>query len=262
MPRFSIARTPAGNFLSIDSSVCNIITANDPEMPRELVLDEQGQEIFRKLPALQIVRHHGGGLLLSVRDRPAVLGVSLVVPSDWSAQHLQKPDNPRTVADFKRALDAAVVKQGVFTLVFHPHKWIKSEQIVELIDHAVDKHGTKVKILNFREAQERLDKNLLAGQPLRDADGGDNGVRLLDLDNDGFQDVVIGNEQLRHTRLWSPRVNKWIDGDFPAAIVAGDKSAGVDQGVRFGVVRDNGMASMLVLNETTTGPGTSTAPSG
>ena len=68
----------------------------------------------------------------------------------------------------KRALDAAVVKQGVFTLVFHPHKWIKAEQIVELIDHAVAKHGTKVKFLNFREAAERLNKNLLAGQPLRD----------------------------------------------------------------------------------------------
>ncbi len=148
-----------------------------------------------------------------------------MVPSDWSAQHVQKPDNPRTVADLKRAIDAAVVKQGTFTLVFHPHKWIKAEQIVELIDHAVDKHGPKVKFLNFREAAERLNKNLLAGNPLRAANGRDNGVRLLDANADGYMDVVIGNETTRRTRLWSPEVKKWIDGEFPLAVVSGTPRA-------------------------------------
>ena len=45
--------------------------------------------------------------------------------------------------------------------MFHPHGWIKSEQVVELIDHAVKTHGSKVKFLNFREALDRLNKNLL-----------------------------------------------------------------------------------------------------
>ena len=52
--------------------------------------------------------------------------------------------------------------------MFHPHGWISTEQIVDLIDHAVTKHGKKVKFLTFREAQERLNKNLLDGHPLRD----------------------------------------------------------------------------------------------
>ena len=39
-----------------------------------------------------------------------------VVPSDWSAQHLQKPNNPDTVRDLKAALDITVIKQGVYTL--------------------------------------------------------------------------------------------------------------------------------------------------
>ena len=49
-----------------------------------------------------------------------------------------------------------------------------------------------------------LEKNLLGGHPLRAADGQDNGVRVLDLNNDGYMDVVIGNENVRQTRLWSP----------------------------------------------------------
>ena len=77
--------------------------------------------------------------------------------------------------------------RDVFTLVFHPHGWIRSEQIIDLIDHAVAKHGKKVKFLTFREAQERLNKHLLGGQPLRHpATGGDNGVRLIDLNDDGL----------------------------------------------------------------------------
>ena len=55
----------------------------------------------------------------------------------------------------------------------------------------------KIKFLNFREVLERLEKNLLAGQSLRGPTGRDNGVRLLDLDQDSLLDVVIGNEQVQ-----------------------------------------------------------------
>src|SRR5205807_879537 len=130
-----------------------------------------------------------------------------------------KPNNPKTVEDLKAALDAVVLKQGVFNLVFHPHGWIKSEQVVELIDRAVAKHGKKVKFLNFREAQERLDKNLLAGQPLRASRGWDNGVRVLDLDNDGYMDVVIGNEHKRETRVWDAKGVRWRVGGLPTQIL-------------------------------------------
>ena len=119
----------------------------------------------------------------------------------------------------KAALDAVVIKQGIFNLVFHPYGWIKHEQVVELIDHAVTKHGRKVKFLNFREALERLNKNLLAGQPLRAADGEDNGVRLIDLNADGDVDVVIGNEQLGKRGFWSPAEQCFATTDFPVRLV-------------------------------------------
>ncbi len=44
--------TAKGHFLTIDTSVFNLFTANDPELPRDLVLGPNGHERFRKyLPA-------------------------------------------------------------------------------------------------------------------------------------------------------------------------------------------------------------------
>src|SRR5690606_11076025 len=85
-----------------------------------------------------------------------------LAPSDWSAQNLQQSNNPDTVRDWKVALDATVAKQGVVTLVFHPHGWIKAEQVAELVDYADKTYGKRVKFLNFREAVDRLNTNLLA----------------------------------------------------------------------------------------------------
>ena len=39
---------PKGQFLTIDTSVFNLLTADDPDLPRSLVLDEDGREKFRK----------------------------------------------------------------------------------------------------------------------------------------------------------------------------------------------------------------------
>ncbi|MFO0951880.1 MAG: PVC-type heme-binding CxxCH protein [Isosphaeraceae bacterium] len=228
--------TPGGHFLSIDSSVFNIITPADPALPRSLVEDPDGGERFRKyLPFKSFVN--------TIENYPYPYVINrlcwefpCVVPSDWEAQNLQKPNNPKTVEDMKAALDAIVLKQGVFNLVFHPHGWIKGEQIVELIDHAVAKYGKKVKFLNFREALDRLNANLLAGEPLRTADGEFNGVRVLDLDNDGFMDVFIDSSDKSETRLWQARQRTW-------AVTQGNQPRGNDLVV--GVLRSDGAASAL-----------------
>jgi hypothetical protein len=227
--------TPHGKFLTIDTSVFCVLTPNDPELPKELTTDPDGKEKFRKyIPFPSFVN--------TIEDYPYpyVIGklcwqFPCIVPSDWEAQNLNKPNSPVTVADMKAALDAVVLKQGTFNFVFHPHNWIKAEQVVEIIDYAVEKHGKKVKFLNFREAQERLDKNLLADRPLRLPNGGDNGVRILDVNHDGYMDVFTPES----TRIWRAKERTWEQLANPGAM---------KERLQFGVVHESGRASVVRSN--------------
>ena len=187
--------TNQGNFLQLSSSVAVVLTPNDPDLPRNLVLDPDGRPRYSKyLPFPSFVN--------KVYDYPYpfVIGklcweFPIAVPDDWLGQNLNKPNSPKTVEDFHAVIDATVIKQGVVNIVFHPHGWIRNDQMVRIVDQAKHKHGGKVKFLTFRECMERVNKHLLAGQPLRAANGQDNGVRMLDVNHDGYMDVVIGNEK-------------------------------------------------------------------
>ena len=159
--------TESGKFLQIDSSVFTFFTSEDESLPKELVLDANGKERFWKY--LPKNNKYGGNThdnfvnYIKNYPYPYVINnscweIPCIAPSDWSAQHLHGIDNPVTVEDWKAAIDLTVHKQGCFSLVFHPHGWIKPEQVVEMIDHAVAKHGNKVKFMNFREVAERLNK--------------------------------------------------------------------------------------------------------
>lgn len=231
-------RTPDGNYLQIDTSVFNITTSQDHDLPRELVLDADGQERFRKyLPFPSFVN--------TIEDYPYpyIIGglcweFPCIVPSDWEAQNLLKPNNPQTVADMQAALDAVVIKQGTFNLVFHPHGWIRNDQIVELIDHAVAKHGKKVKFLTFREALERINQNLLHGRPLRAPDGSSKHVQLRDLDGDGRLEVVPAASTVDSSELAAR---------LPAGVSLLD-AAGRDAGLRFVDVNEDGFEDVIFSN--------------
>ena len=247
--------TPAGRFLAIDSSVFQLFTPCDPELPRELVFDPDGRERFRKyvLSDRQMVNY--------VEDYPYPYAIArlcweipCLMPGDWVGQHLNGLASPETLADMKAGIDLTVLKQGIFVLCFHSGGWMSNAQAVELVDYAQAKYGRKVKFLNFREVRDLLTKNLLGGQPLRAANGQDNGVRVLDLNYDGFMDVVVGNEQLRQTRLFSPKTGNWTTSDFPVQIVTVDEQGNRrPAGVRFGVMRRTGHASLIVRNERVAG---------
>ncbi len=133
----------------------------------------------------------------------------MTAPSDWQAFNLLGPKPSALLEDWKAGLDHTVRAQGVFVPVFHPHGWSAPEQLVALIDHAQRTYGARVKFLSFREAVERIEKHALGGQSLRAKNGSDNGVRLLDVDGDGFMDVVSGNSYSRATQLWQPAERRW-----------------------------------------------------
>src|SRR5205085_4674961 len=170
---------------------------------------------------------------------------------DWEAFNCHGATNEVTVNDWKAALDAVVRKQGVFTMIFHPHNWIRNNQLVELISYAATQYGKRIKFLNFREALERLNKNLLLGQPVRGVDGTDNGVRLLDLNSDGYLDVIVANQTRRTTRLWDSKNAHWTDAEFPAPI--GSTSPAAVRGFHFGRLRSDGAVTAFFRNEDSRG---------
>ena len=252
--------TAAGKFLTIDTSVFQVFTSDDPVVG-PAGFDADGRERFRKYVP------YDRSFVNTVENYPYpyVIGglcweFPCVAPSDWSAQHLQQPNNPRTIDDWEVAIDLTVKKQGVFNLVFHPHGWIGNDQVVDLIDRTVKKHGSKVKFLSFRECQNRMDRFLLAGQPLRAKDGGDNGVRLLDVNADGYLDVVIANDVMRQTRIWSPGEKTWTSVSsndttgFPQKLVTLDSEGERKEiGLQFGVLSRDNYASVLFRDEKTGG---------
>lgn len=245
-------RTAAGRFLQMSSSVGQLFTPGDPDLPRELVQAKDGTPRFSRYVPKGYVNY------IENYPYPYVIGKSIwevpfTIPDDYEGHMARGSGHPATLEDMKAALEAAVAKKGVYVLTFHPGSWIENEQVIELIDHAVKQFGSRVKFLTFREMQERINENLLNGHPLRGEDGQDNGVRVLDLNADGYLDVVIGNEQLRQTRSWVPDREEWDVSGFPVAIAGRAGAQSYDAGVRFAVLQPNAYASFYVGNDDVSG---------
>jgi len=161
--------------LALDSSIAMAFTSDDPELPRELVQDPDGTERFLKyLPVDRRFANYITNYPYPYRIDDRCIQLPWVVPTDWEGHHRHGSQNARTVEDLKAALDLTVLKQGLFTFVFHPYGWCSSAQVVELIDHAVSKHGRKVRFLSLLDVHDRLERVTFGP----------------DLDEDGFVDVA------------------------------------------------------------------------
>lgn len=212
-PRFFseiFSRTsPEGRWLAVDSSVFTL-------PPGERFAKYFPAEL--KPPMKRAFNDYAG--FIEDYPYPYVIGkvgweFPCMVPSDWEAFNVFGPKSSTMLDDWKTALDYTVKAQGVFTAVFHPHGWSSPEQWVELIDYAQKTYGGRVKFLTFREALGRIEKHALGGYSLRAADGSDRGVRLLDVDADGFMDVVIGGADRKTTRIWRQKQGAWAETATP-----------------------------------------------
>jgi len=159
-------------------------------------------------------------------------------------------NNPKTVDDVLAAIDATVLKRGIANVIFHPQEWLRSEQLVHVVDRIQEKYGKRVKFLTFGECINRINQHLLLGQPIRADKGGDNGVRMIDLNSDGFLDVLIGNENRQIVRLWQPEKGAWLDSDsllqFTRNSASGER---IDLGVKFGFLTRSKNVCAIVNNE-------------
>ncbi len=235
-------KTAAGEFLRVDSSIFMAYTKSVEGLPREWFFHENGRPRFAKfiggIPFTKAFVNYVENYPYPYVINNQVWELPAVIPGDAHGVHAYKARNPQTVEDWKRALDITVAKRGLLTLCFHPHGYIDAEQLVELIDYADRTYGRRVKFLNCREIHERLTKNFLGGVPLRAADGGDNGVRTLDVNADGFLDVVIANGGRSLTRLWRPDKGQFEEFQFPFADLR--------DGHRFFTASTNGWAGVAM----------------
>ena len=242
--------TDKGNFLQASTSVVCVLNSKDDQLPKELTLNEDGSERFeRYIPFPSFVNK------IENYPYPFVIGklcweFPCSIPDDWQAQNIQQPNNPRTVDDIVAVIEATRIKQGIANIIFHPHNWIRNDQMVQVVDRVARKHGSRVKFLTFRECMNRINKNLLLGQPIRDELGRDNGVRILDLNRDGFMDVMIGNDQMKIARIWQPKTNSWKEIEHDIQFVSNHAThLRVDRGVRIGQAADNAPVFVANTNE-------------
>ena len=238
----------AGRWLSASSSVSMIFTGGEN---RARFAKYQPKEL--RPPAKVAFDRYSG----DIEDYPypylvgqKCIEFPFVVPSDWQGFNALGAKNPQTTGDWKAALDTTVEMRGLMTLVLHPHGWSDPAQIIELIDYSVAKYGKRVKFLNIREALERIEKNAFLGAPLRNPkNGGDSGVRLLDVDGDGYMDVLTGNGDKHITRVWRPKTGRWHEAATPSPLVLPDGDGRqVDTGPRFGILRGEKGATLFTTS--------------
>jgi hypothetical protein len=242
-------KTPDGRFLTTSSSVNMVFTPANTELPEKITVGKDGKPRFSRYLTPGFVNYIENYPYPYVTAR-TIWEIPITAPDDYQAQLIRPKCHEQTVEDMKMAMDAVVMTKGICMYMFHPYAWIRNDQLIDVINHAFDKYSGRVAFLTIPQIQTLIDRNLLVGQPLRDKQGRDNGVRLLDIDNDGYMDVVIANDNLRQTRIWKPEKRKWHTTDFPVKIVSNAREgSGRLTGVRFGVLRPDGLASFIVRNE-------------
>ena len=247
-------KSRAGDGLQIDSSIFMLYTEADPDLKKRWLIDRNGHKRFEKFLTCIPWCNHYVNYIANYPYPYVVAGqvweFPVTIPGDAHGILFYKKKSPDTVEDWKAALDATVHKQGLMTICFHPKHFIWASQIVDLIDYAHKTYGARVKFLSYAQALERINTHALGGPPLKTKNHSDNGVRLLDVNADGFMDVIVANQQKQETRVWRPSEKKWDASPFPTTLTT--SKPGSDHYIpreRFFTATTNGYAGVLVADQ-------------
>ncbi len=217
-PRFYAEVFPLAS-LQMDSSIFTAFTKPIPGLPEEWFVRPDGRPRFARfitgIPFTKKFVNYIDSYPYPYVINRRIWELPAIIPGDAHGVHAYGRNSDETVADWKRSLDIIVAQRGVMTICFHPHGYIRSEQLVAFVDYADKTYGKKIKFLNCREILGRITKNAGLGEPLIDREGGDNGVRYLDANADGFMDVLIANRNKRVSRIWNRDARRFDDAPFP-----------------------------------------------
>jgi len=133
-----------------------------------------------------------------------------------------------------------------------PDQSLPSTSVAKVIEDAISKYGNRILFLTYSECLERLNANLLDTHSLRNAnDGSDSGIRIVDIDDDGFMDVLCGGDGQRFTKRWNPATSSWSYSSCPGIIIpnVGGAAATAGQVAQFGIFHDHNRATGIVPDQ-------------
>lgn len=227
-PRFFTEIFPSSN-LCMDSSIFTAYLKPDPKLPTEWYFRPDGTHRFASritgIPYTKKFVNYVADYPYPYLINNRIWELPAIIPGDAHGVHAHGRRSNKTVEDWKRALDITVAKQGVMTICFHPHGYIDAEQLIALIDYAVDTYGKKIKFLNCREVFERIEPHSM----------------LIDINADGHLDTIQSNGTVPVARIWKPDLREFTEIRLPFNTLPEDiRFFSADQQGRAGIARIEG----------------------
>ena len=221
-------KSRGGHSLSIDSSVFTVFTPDDPALPRDLVFDADGKERFRKYIPFP-------GFVNTIENYPYPYRIGdscwefpCIVPSDWEGQNLQQAVQPEDARRHEGGPRLRGAQTGGFQPRVSPARLdqVRAGRRADRLRREDLRHEGQVPEFprgpRTAEQEPAIDRRICSivrprsppGElPPRarftDDQGRDAGLRFVDLDEDGYVDVVFSNDQDYGIYLYDPAAKGW-----------------------------------------------------
>lgn len=203
-----------GNFIEADTSIVNFQNKHAASMfPNATWIDDYPYPFVT-----------GNHLLMEFPSGPCD---SLYC--GWTGAECRRTFGEHWLSMWQAIVGHAFTRKGIVVFCCHLASEQKPspEKVTQFVKHVRTETDGRARFLTFKQAQQRMQEHMFFGQALRRSDGLDNGVRLLDLNQDGYMDVVVGNELVTKSGIWDAKASKWRRIKFPFKVVIEGKPTGI-----------------------------------